>query len=268
MAIMTNITYSDMAKLQIKVSTHNIGVESRKMIIKSFEESKTQTSGSNFTETIWADIWEPSMLEAAHEVISLTMQGCPDSSLLCVRTSDPSVSLSQAPFGVRQPFEQSFHKFSRGNGRRSSRGGSKGLWTLEVDTENPSLSEDLPELEGWTLYLCRQGETLQSTPDIKEVLEDIDDNLPKVRSFSGAYRYNPFAGAGAANGLVQPSFASRMRTVRRGVAAWMVGTWLWKKWQGNLGSKHSHIVTFVEHLAEHKKKKSIMMHFDPVENTD
>ena len=63
----------------------------------------------------------------------------------------------------------------RGWGKRTSIGGSKGLWTIEVEARSKDhdkglrvtmFSKELPVLEGWTLYLCEEGQSLWLTPEV------------------------------------------------------------------------------------------------------
>ena len=86
-------------------------------------------------------------------------------------------STTKAPYtGAWRP-KTSFAEFVKGWGKRSSIGGSRGMWTLEVEAlsstskrEVTMFSEELPDLLSWTLYLCAEGESLRSTPVVGDML--------------------------------------------------------------------------------------------------
>jgi hypothetical protein len=256
-ACMVNVTHANVKDLQITLSTHTLGQKSRKITLKQYgETSGGGDGGKNFTNSIWADVGDALVEEE-----------------------------DQAPFtGVWLPSEP-FHELERGGGKRTHRGGSKGVWTLEVDARHTNASEDLPVLEGWTLYLCAQNQSLLATPEISNIYErsHLDQGAVAVEAFSGdgqgaGYGYAQLAARYPA--MMQTSPWRRMpvlprmfevsRRIYRTAVGWVVGLYVWDLAKSLV---HHHLqggptprskFDFASHMANYKK--SIIGHFDAVAN--
>lgn len=152
MACLANVTHDNVANLRIRLqsytpNTFDLGRETREILLKDFGEGSA-AGGENLTNAVWADLGEP----------------------LAMRASEaPHTGVWTAAGG------ESLKRFVRGWGKRTSIGGSKGLWTIEVEARSKDhakglrvtmFSKELPVLEGWTLYLCEEGQSLWLTPEV------------------------------------------------------------------------------------------------------
>ena len=190
---------------------------------------------------------------------------------------------TQAPYtGVWLPSE-SFQELERGRGKRTLRGGSKGVWTLEVDARHTNASEDLPILEGWTLYLCEPNQSLLTTSEVSAIYER------KTRLDSqqeGAFVVEAFSGAQAAAANypammmtspwrrmpVLPRMFEVSRRIYRTAVGWLVGLYLWDLAKSLVhhhllagpGAKPQSKFDFASHMANYKK--SIIGHFEVMAN--
>ena len=143
-------------------------------------------------------------------------------------------STTKAPYtGAWRP-KTSFAEFVKGWGKRSSIGGSRGMWTLEVEAlsstskrEVTMFSEELPDLLSWTLYLCAEGESLRSTPVVGDMLRRAERRreegrlkAPLVRAFAGSEMES--AASTVVAGTPPLTRAARV------AMGWMVGAWAWR----------------------------------------
>jgi len=165
-ALLANITHRDVANLEVTLSsytTHTPNAKEdareasrRQVVLKPFgggegaqqQQQQQRQRRGNFTSTVWADFGKE--LDVYHD---------------------------EAPYtGVWRPAEP-LKAFVRGWGKRASVGGSKGVWTLEVDSRDGAsggavhmFSRDLPVLEGWAIFLCGRGQSLMNTPEVSALL--------------------------------------------------------------------------------------------------
>ena len=265
MACLVNVTHKNVGNIEMELSTYTTNAQdmehgSRKVSLKHFGES---AGGRNLRNSVFADFGEDLVMEE-----------------------------ETAPYtGIWRPAEP-FKRLVRGWGRRTSIGGSKGVWTLQVNARKNDVgdmvhmfSEDLPVLEGWVLYLCGEGESLMSTPDIytawrrQQGLEEDggEEEDYVVTAFSGRSQPGNYAAAAQSDWVSE--VRERMQRVRRGIFRWVIGSMVWNSWKNFIfhakdsGATIHRIYHAQEqhkgganiHIAQerdHFYKKSVTEHFD------
>ena len=193
-----------------------------------------------------------------------------------------------------------FKSFIKGWGKRTSIGGSRGMWTLEVEAVSSAerdqlvsmFSEELPHLESWTVYLCAEGESLRNTPEIDKILRrqrkgstgkggvyrarwgseggGKGSKAPLVRAFSGGPSPEPSLPPSTGLWGVQGLDLSLGRVARTALG-WSLGAWMWRE-AALAGSAQLSAAAGTTHLEVHNHDpdhaKTIIEHFDKVAHND
>ncbi|QDZ21059.1 hypothetical protein HOP50_05g35840 [Chloropicon primus] len=286
MACVVSVTHRNVENLRMTLSSYTpnsfdgLGQETRTIVLKDFQEEEESAGAGggvshNFTDAVFADFGD-----------------------------QLKIGEQEAPYtGVWMPTTP-FKSFIRGWGKRTSIGGSRGMWTLEVEAVSSAgrdqlvsmFSEELPHLESWTVYLCAEGESLRNTPEVDKILRSQrgggmggggvyrarwgseggggGSKAPLVRAFSGGPSPGPSlppsAGLWGAQGLGGFSLGRVARTA----LGWSLGAWMWRAASeaARAGSSPLAATAAGSHLEVHNHDpghaKTIIEHFDKVAHND